>query len=321
MVVAVVALEVLVLTLVTIALAHAAFKLMAAIGVKLSDLPFPFNQLAGPVTALASVISNALGKLEQGIDHLIGASWHLLASFLDHQWRHLVWSAHLFAGYGEWLWRLTHSHAITKHLVTGLIGGAHSVGAAVKTLEKEYHGIEHRVKTLERDIAKGIGHDLRIQVAGIEQDITKLENKVIPNIRADVATAEGDVTALRKWITANFPAVGTDAFVGAIAAALSLLGLGGLRCNSLLNSLKNRGCGLWNGLEDLLGLFVDAFALTHLCDLPKWINEILGPFEGELVNLISSAANAVCAQPPSGWAELPAPPLSLPTSAQITKTL
>jgi hypothetical protein len=89
-----------------------------------------------------------------------------------------------------------------------------------------------------------------------------------------------------------------------VVVALGALGLGGLRCSTLLGSLSKRGCGLWKGLEDLLGLLIDAVALTHLCDLPKWIDELVSPIFGELTALISSAANSLCAASNPNWASL-----------------
>jgi hypothetical protein len=53
-------------------------------------------------------------------------------------------------------------------------------------------------------------------------------------------------------------------------------------------------------------LFVD------LCELLPELESLFAAFEAPLVDLISTAADAACAQPPAGWVELSAPALSLP---------
>jgi hypothetical protein len=303
-VVPLVALDVLVLVLWTIAAALAIALIMKEVGNVFRGVPIVGGAIAGAVGAVAQAISWSVGKLESGIDKLIGAAWHLLAHYMDTLWHQIEGQASLLTQFAQMILKLIHAHALLRALVHKAVGTAQAVLPRVKRLEREWHGIEHRVKVLERDIAKGIGHDLRIQVKALEQDVTKLENKVIPSIRSIANTAEADVSALRKWIADNALVAGSAALVGAVAWALGRLGLGGLRCNSLLNSLKNRGCGLWKGLEDLLGLFIDAVALTHLCDLPRWIEELFSPLLGELTSLISGAANSLCAQANKDWATL-----------------
>lgn len=302
-----VGLDVLIVVLWSIAAALAIALIMDKLGSILAGVPWVGGKLSDAAHRMAQAITNACGSLMHGIEALVGAGLHLLARHLDHYFaefvKHATIIAHLARLVGHSLYRVSGLKALVHRLSLAV----HAVRAQVKTLEREYHGIEHRVKTLEHEVAAGIGADVLPKIRSLDRELHKVEHKVIPAIEADVTAVEGDVTALRKWIADHIPLPGTDAFVGAIAVALGLLGLGGLRCNTLLNSLKSRGCGLWQGLEDLLGLLFDAALFVDLCHLLPELEALFAEFEAPLVDLIASAADAACAQPPQGWVELSAP--------------
>ncbi len=275
----------------------------------------------GWLHTVSQAVTSGLGKAFGEVDHIMGASLHLFAEYADKLW-------HGIEQYGNLLYDLSKLasliaralHAI-EHKVTAGLHGVIGIGKDISALKREWHGIEQRVKALEQDWSKGIGHDLRISVKALEQEYGTIVDTTVPDIRSLARTAEADVTALDKWVKDNALLAGTTALTGAIAWALSQLGLGGLRCNSLLNSLSKRGCGLWSGLEDLLGLLFDAAIFTDLCHVIPTIEGLLGDVEAPIVDLVSAAANAVCAQPPQGWLELTAPTLYGPTTSEITATL
>lgn len=223
--------------------------------------------IADGLRATESAVSSALGSAEGRIDQAIGASFHALAELTNWLWRELKAHATLLAAICAPIGVIISAIHAIRALVHQLHRGAHAVRSSVARLEKEYHGIEHRVKTLERDITKGIGHDLRIQVRGLEKELTHVENVVIPNVRGIAQTAENDVSALRKWVTDNVPLIGTATFVGAIAAALSALGLGWLRCNSNPFNNNKNACGLWGELADLLAIAAIPLELASLYEL------------------------------------------------------
>jgi hypothetical protein len=52
---------------------------------------------------------------------------------------------------------------------------------------------------------------------------------------------------------------------------------------------------------------------ADFCALLPELESLYGELEAPVVDLISSAADAVCAHPPAGWVELSAPALSLPS--------
>lgn len=312
-----VALDVLVLVLWCIAVALAIALVMTKISDVLAGVPWVGGKLSDAVQSMARKISSAAGALEGGIDHLIGGAWHQLSRYLDHLLRNFVAHSSVFLQLAHIVGRLVHANGALRALVHGVTGVAHGVNAAVRHLEREYHGIEHRVKALERAIGHGIGNDVRTAVKALERELSGIEKRVIPGLRDGIATAEADLSDLERWLGVKIGTKWLDWASALVLAGLGALGLGGLRCNSLLNSLSNRGCGLWNALEDLLGLFADAIIFADLCQLTAWINEVFSPIEGLVVGLISDAANAACAQPPGDFATFAASPGTLPPTQSL----
>lgn len=295
-----------------LALAFLIVGIMRSLSPFLQKIPWVGGAIANAAEGMASAISRACFAAFSAIDHALGVSLHGVARFVDHTYQQFRSHARLILD----LATLGGVLAFTLHGLRALVhrlehAGA-GVGTAVKTLEKEYHGIEHRVRDLERKVAHGIGHDLRIRIKALEKEYTGLEEQTIPGLRSAVNTAEGDLASLREWLGVK---VGVGYKEWAIALATTLLaaiGLSGLRCNSLANALRNRGCGLWSGLEDLLGLLFDAVILVDLCQLLPELERLFAAFEAPIVDLTSSAADAICAQPPQGWVELAAPPAHAP---------
>ena len=154
-----------------------------------------------------------------------------------------------------------------------------------------------------------------------EREIDHLGDVVIPGIRDIARGAETDVSALRKWIADNIPLVGTTALVTAIAWALGQIGLGGLRCNSLLNSLNKRGCGLWSGLEDLLGLFVDVAIFTNVCAVMDFLSPFVSEVAGPVVTALTDIGAELCKGSIGAPPDLAVPNLSLPANPGVTLNL
>jgi hypothetical protein len=287
----------------------------------LQSIPAIGSTLAAPFQYIERAIIGACESIESGCDSLMGAAWHATARLLDWSWREIRSHAGAIAALATPIGLLIAGYHALRALIHHLAGIGHVASAAVKTLEREYHGIEHRVRAIEREIARGIGHDLRIQVKALEQEVTGLEQKVIPDIRAIADTAEADVTALQQWVSKNAVLVGTSILTGAVAWALGQLGLGGLRCNGLLNSLKNRGCGLWNGLEDILGLLVDTAVLLNVCDLIGPLEAVVSDVAAPVVVTLTDIGAGLCAGGIGAPPALPVPNLHLPANPGIVLDL
>ena len=269
-----------VIALIALGLAIVTAAIIRATLGKLADaaslLPGIGGWLRGAIDSVAAAITSVLGKAESGVDHLIGTMFHLLAEQFNWLWREFKRHTLIGSLLATLVYAITHSLSYLRHHVADLQRLRTSISGRIKTLEKEWHGIESRVKSLERDWTKGIGHDLITHVRALEQTVGNVENRVIPSIRTAVNKAETDVTALRKWITDNVPVLGSAAFAGAVAAALSALGLSWLRCNSNPFNNNKNACGLWGDLANLLAIAVIAGEIASLDELIKVAQGVTG---------------------------------------------
>lgn len=252
-----------------LALAFLIVGIMESLAPFLQKVPWVGGQLANAARSMAQAISHACGVAVQGITHLIGTAFHATARLVDHTYHQF--RSHAVAIYqaADLLNHIASAIHRLKATVAHAVGSVGAVLPRVKTLEKEWHGIEHRVKTLERKISQGIGHDLRIRIKALEKEYTGLRDTVIPNVRGIAQHAEHEVTDLRQWVEDHALLVGTTALTGAVAWALSSLGLGWLRCNSNPFNNNKNACGLWGDLSSLLGLATLAIAAADFEELVK----------------------------------------------------
>jgi hypothetical protein len=318
---ALVGIGVLVLVLWVLATALAIAVVMGYISGALSGLPFPLDKLAGPVKALAQVITSACGKLETGIDHLIGAAWHQLARYMDSLWHQIEAQASLMAQFGEMVGGQIYSVSGLRALVHRLEKAYVGIEHGIKTLTREFHGIEHRVKVLEHDIAKGIGNDIRAQVRGLEREVHGIEKGVIPELRQGIKTAEGEVTQLENFIKA-IPGTKYLTWATAIVAA----GLGSalfnfFKCPTFLNKTLGRQCGFWNGLEDLFGLFIDTLLLANVCEILPFLETAVSDVADPIVIALTDVGAGLCSGGIGAAPALNVPALSLPANPGVTLNL
>jgi hypothetical protein len=199
-------------------------------------------------------IDNKLGSIEHGIDALMGASFHRFVELNEWLWRefkkHTLIGQLLSAEYSA----LTHAYEYLRGLAHRAVAVAESIPHSVRQLEREYHGIEHRVKTIEREIAHGIGDDVLPRLKTLDREIDRLEHKTIPAIRAAERDAEAAISDLYEWAKGKASLLGVGTFSLAVAAALAALGLGWLRCSNNPFSKSKAPCSLWDDLAKLLGL-------------------------------------------------------------------
>jgi hypothetical protein len=214
--------------------------------------------LGGIVTdwlrSIEQALTSGLGSIERGVDAAIGHSWHAFARMADLVWKEIKEAAH-----SDWAVIDSLAHTITRvlhlnRLTHDLARARTTVSKQVKTLEREYTHLRQREKALEEKVARGIGNDIRIHVRALERKVTKIAGTTIPAVEGEVAKAERDVSQLGRWIAGAFPIPRDLTFAGAIALALSSLGLGWLRCNSNPFNNNKNACGLWGDLAGLLGL-------------------------------------------------------------------
>jgi hypothetical protein len=309
-----VALDVLALVLWTVAVALAIALIIRKIGAVFAPVPVVGGYISGALGDVATAIANAAGSLESGIDSLMGAAWHALASYMDRLWHHIEAEAALSAQQAELLGGFLYRHLGIQAAVRSLEQDYRGIEHGVKDLTREWHGLEAEVRKLAHDLTHGIGDDVLPRLKQLDREVTKIDDVVLPKIRAEVAGAEADIAGLRKWIADNFPAIGTAALTTAIAWALSQLGLGGLRCSSLTNMLGKRGCGLWKDLEGLLGLFADTVLLTNVCDLLPVLETAVSDVATPIVVTLTDVGAGLCSGGIGAPPALTVPALSLPAT-------
>jgi hypothetical protein len=253
----------------------------------LKAIPVIGGKLASPLEGIAQAVSNALGAAEGRIDQALGASMHAMARLTEWTWREFKAHSGVIAAIASITANLATGYHALKSLVHHTAHGVAGVLPRVKSLEKEYHGIEHRVGRIEREIGKGIGHDLRIHVKALEEELSKVENKVIPNLRSLAHEAETEAErAFREVEAIPFPSA-AKTWAEAIALALPALGLEWLRCNSNPFKGNKNACGLWGDLAALLGL---ATAVLAVEDFEALVREMQA-VEGEAIGLAKDLFN------------------------------
>lgn len=253
-----------------LALAFLITQIIRAAVRPLGGIPGIGHLITGAADSMAQAITNVLGHIVGGIDRHVGASIGWVATQVDNLASAIKRPALVLLESATLLGAIVSAIHALKALVHSAGHIAGSILPRVKTLEKEYHGIEHRVKTLEKDIGKGIGNDVRVHIRALEREVHGIEKGVIPGLRAGIRTAEGEVTQLENFIKAIPGTRYLDWAAGIVTAALGIVGLDWIACRNRNNVNGKSGCALWDDIAGLLGLaIVTGLAL----DLPKLIEE------------------------------------------------
>ena len=277
-------------------LVEALFKPVIAV---VGSIPGLGGALSSALSKIEQAISDAFGVVESKIDTALGASWHLTARYMDDLWheiethgRDILTLAELVAPFGSVI-------AAVRALAHGATSALHGIEHGVRDLRKLWQGIEHRVKQLEHDLTRGIGHDLRLSLKADEKELHHLERRVIPAIRGDVATVEGEVGSLYDWAKGKADLIGIGTFAVAVAAVLSTLGLDWLKCKENPFSQSKNPCGLWSVLGRVLGL---AAFLTIAFDFREFVTA-----SDEVAGFIGSAVSQFEGSFPLALDPLPPP--------------
>jgi hypothetical protein len=283
-------------------------KLLAATLGKLialiSHVPFIGGIGADFLHTIEQDIDNKLGGIEHGIDALMGASFHRFAELNDWLWREF--KRYTIVGQLA-AWEIK-ALSYAYHHIHNLAHDAHAIAEGIRhpirELERRYHGIDVRVRTIEREIDHGIGDDVLPRLKTLDREVGRLEHKVIPSIRAAEREADAAISDLYEWAKGKASLLGVGTFALAVAAALEALGLGGLRCPQFGSLLRKYGCGLGTLLDGIIGLLGALFVVESVCTFLPIIEDAFGAVVGPIVNLLTEVPLGPCEEPPSGWAAL-----------------
>lgn len=248
------------LAIVATKLIHALFGPLVS---ALQTIPVIGNSLASPFEAIAASLTRFLGSVEDGIDRLIGAMFHILAAQFEWLWREIKSHAALLGLVSPLLAAAVYAIEHLRALVHSAHSVASSVGHAVKTLEKEFHGIEHRVKVLEREIGAGIGNDVRTSIDHLLKWEKAAQAELAADAKAIAQTIPAEIGALRDFLGIKSGSDYLSWAAGIVTAALGLSIFNWFRCDNARNMANNRGCSAWGALDDLLGLLALGIAAEN----------------------------------------------------------
>jgi hypothetical protein len=316
-----VALDVFVIVLWCIAAALAIALIVKYIADVFRVVPVVGGAIAGALDAVGQAITSAAGKLVSKSEQLLGSGLHAFARYLDTFWHQWVSVHSILLQLAEHIGQLIYSHSGLRALVQRLEKVWHGVEHGVKDLTRKWHGIDRRVHKIERELANGIGNDVRSQVKALEREVTGIEQGVIPDLRAGIKTAEGEVTALERFIKALPGTRYLDWAAGIVAAALGAGFFNAFRC-SAFSKILGRGCnGIWGGLEDLLGLFIDLLLITNICELLPPLEALVSEVADPIVVGLTDVGAGLCSGGIGAAPALKVPALSLPANPGLTLNL
>lgn len=234
--------------------------LLGALGHVTSVIPFIGGIASGVVHRAERAITTALGNAEQYFDNKIGAALHELARIVD------------------WTYRELERHSGLLVTLIGAIAGPAVVGAIrasiavlhgnVHAVTRQVTGTYARVLNLEHRLQHTITAGVLPRLGRLEREYDHIIDKDIAGLRARTKGVEKSLDDVWKYVRAHPWTVVTDAFVGAVAVALSRLGLNWLRCPTANNFFNKRGCNAWADLEALLALG-EVVGLLSLVELAK----------------------------------------------------
>jgi hypothetical protein len=275
-----------------------------------SQVPLIGGLLAGAFHAIAQPVSNILGTALQGIDGAMGTTWHLLARVVEWTGRELVGLANSTALIAKHIQDLI-TYALFNELRKLVLHAIHALTHAGSVVLKETvvinkriaHGVEHRVLPGLKALEHAIAHTIPGELGALRHGERVLER---------------DVTALQKWVRAHPFAWWTTAFAGAVAVALTRLGLEWIKCDAAKSVFSKRGCNLWNDLDALLGMLGTGLLLTNICSVIPLLESAFSTIAAPLVSTLASAGAGLCLPGSSPPAALPVPQLSVPSSPAVT---
>lgn len=288
----------------------AARKLLAAMfgavidAVNAAHIPYLGGYIHDGLHAMEQAIDNALGSVENGIDSLMGSCWHRFAQLNNWLWDEFKNHSLIGSLTAQLVGELTHGYHYLHNIALGNTQAHAHDAARIKSLEREYRGIEGQVKTLERDYSHGIGHDVLPRLKTLEREAARIENVQLPAAIAAQRQADSAISNLYDWAKGKASLIGVGTFSFAVAVALDALGLAALKCTNFKNLLGRFGCGLGTLLNDLLGLAIAGIALESVCEFLPEVEAAFGAVAGPMVHILNEVPLGACETVPDGWATL-----------------
>lgn len=250
----------------------------------MGGVPLIGRVIGAVLSPVAHALQWAAGQAEHGVDLILGATLHTLSKVLE-------WTFDYYKAQASALLQMAHiiggqlyNVSGLRSVVTRLEKAWHGIEHGVRDLHREVTKLEHKVNVIDHEISKGIGDDVLPRLRHLEREIGHVENKVIPGIRSAADAAEADVSELAKYIADNFVTDAELVTEATVAALLTAGGLSWLRCNSNPFNGNKQACGLWSILERVLGLaafLTVAFDFREFVAASQTVAEFIGGAVGE----------------------------------------
>lgn len=232
-----------------------------------SVIPFFGGVSSKIIHGAESHVSLALGQAESFFDARLGSAFHMLARVVD------------------WTYRELARHANLLDLLAALLVGQKTVDALHYGIGLLHRRIDaaaaaalhliHRLEAIEQRVQHGITANVLPRLGRLERDFTRTVEQDIASLRARDKTLAREYDHLWKYVRSHPWTVVTEAFVGAVAIALTRLGLNWIRCPSAKSFFNKRGCNAWSDLEALL-LVGEVVGLVSLVELAREEQKVVG---------------------------------------------
>lgn len=221
---------------------------------KLHGLPFPLNQLAGPVHGLADGITSVAYGAIHTSEKVVGWSFHLLAQFWDKLWSEVKSHAIAIAETATIIGLLVNAYHLLRSLVHHSVHAAEALLPRIKTLEREFKGIEHGVKELGKLLAAFGGIDALIKLIHLLKQLEHSTGGAIKGLTGTLDGIKGQISDLKRFLGIRNGITYLEWAAGIVATVIGVEALSSLKCDEFGRNFRNRGCSQWGALDDLLGL-------------------------------------------------------------------
>jgi hypothetical protein len=278
--------------------------------------------LAGGTLGKLPVVGGWINSGLHTVEHKIVSVMTGWADGLDAS---IGWALHEIAREVDWLGAEIKAHASLLYTLGAITlgpGFASAIHSALGLLHTRVGGIEgtltaayRRLALAEKRLAHSVAQGVYPRLRAAEHTIGVTIPKDVAGLRTRTKAIEAELTDLWKAVRKREAIIVDTAFVGAIALALSRLGLGNLRCPSFVRLLNRTGCGGFGLLEELLATEITVLAATDICDFAnaaQTLAETIRPVLMDLVDVEDALVGCHGAERPQTL-ELPA--LRLPRNS------
>ena len=259
-------------------------------------IPLVGGLFSSAAHTLQHAFVSALAPAAEGAQSIAGAALHALAREID------------------WLGREIRRHSNLLYTIAALLVGpavVNALRAGIAVLHGNVHAAQRqitatytRVLNLEHRLQHQVTAGVLPRLGRLEREYDHIIDKDIAGLRARTKTVEKSLDDVWKYVRAHPWTLVTDAFVGAVAVALSRLDLGWIRCPSMGKLFGKWGCGIGSLLDDLLSIVVSALILENVCAVLPLLEDAFGGVVGPVTHILTEVPLGGCETPPKSWAQL-----------------